>query len=141
LPVHSIEPIRCITFSQDRILHRFISISAAQAISEYLQSTNQDIGIHASEARKRRGVDWRKAEGRSEIQILATRDGLCKPLGARRSVQTIKGKMSNIDWEAAVHCPHLCSDHPGTSAQVRIRPGINPFLMRGLYGPQKFRED
>jgi len=77
------------------------TISAAQAIGEYLQSPDDLAKIQAYRKKlekEKASIDARLKNGVKE-QILATRDGLRKLLSTRTNVQAIKDEMVTIDRE------------------------------------------
>ncbi|THH28000.1 hypothetical protein EUX98_g6185 [Antrodiella citrinella] len=80
------------------------TISAAQAIGEYLQSPDDLLKLAAFRKKlekEKATIDARLKSGVKE-QLDATRDGLRKLFGTRNNVQTIKDEMSTMD--------RLCAD-------------------------------
>ena len=80
------------------------TISAAQAVGEYLQSPDDLAKVAAFRKKlekEKASIDARLRSGVKE-QLDATRDGLRKLFGTRNNVQTIKDEMETVD--------KMCSD-------------------------------
>lgn len=80
------------------------SISAAQAVGEYLQSPDDLLKLAAFRKKlekEKASIDARLKSGVKE-QLDATRDGLRKLFSTRNNVQTIKDEMTTMD--------RLCAD-------------------------------
>ena len=80
------------------------SVSAAQAVGEYLQSPDDLLKLAAFRKKlekEKASIDARLKSGVKE-QLDATREGLRKLFGTRHNVQTIKDEMTTID--------RLCAD-------------------------------
>ncbi|KAI0333942.1 exocyst complex component sec6 [Cubamyces sp. BRFM 1775] len=80
------------------------TISAAQAVGEYLQSPDDLAKVAAFRKKlekEKASIDARLRSGVKE-QLDATRDGLRKLFGTRNNVQTIKDEMETVD--------RMCSD-------------------------------
>lgn len=80
------------------------TISAAQAVGEYLQSPDDLLKIVALRKKlekEKASIDARLKSGVKE-QLDATRDGLRKLFGTRNNIQTIKDELGTVD--------RLCAD-------------------------------
>ena len=80
------------------------TISAAQAVGEYLQSPDDLAKVAAFRKKlekEKASIDARLRSGVKE-QLDATRDGLRKLFGTRSNVQAIKDEMETVD--------RMCSD-------------------------------
>ena len=77
------------------------TVSAAQAIGEYLQSPDDLVKVAAFRKKlekEKASIDARLKTGVKE-QLEATRQGLSKLLGTRDNVQSIRDEMSSIERE------------------------------------------
>lgn len=113
------------------------TISAAQAVGEYLQSPDDLLKLAAYRKKlekEKASIDARLKTGVKE-QLDATRDGLRKLFSTRGNVQTVKDEMSTID--------RLCSDPANAVAtfdqisRVRFhcfRFPMSTHLSQGIHG-------
>ena len=123
------------------------TISAAQAVGEYLQSPDDLLKIVAFRKKlekEKASIDVRLKNGVKE-QMDATREGLRKLFSTRSNVQGIKDEMVSVD--------RMCSDEKiivstfDQISRVRLvhvrlgttRSALAPLL--GLHGPPKLRAD
>jgi hypothetical protein len=113
------------------------TVSAAQAIGEYLQSPDDLVKVAAFRKKlekEKASIDARLKTGVKE-QLEATRQGLSKLLGTRDNVQSIRDEMSSIEGE----CEDM-SIKVATFDQIsRVRrayavPVVVYSLLKGLYG-------
>lgn len=104
------------------------TVSAAQAVGEYLQSPDDLMKIAAFRKKlekEKASIDIRLKGGVRE-QLDATRDGLRKLLGTRPNVQAIKDEMSTIDRQ----CRNPQNVITTFDQISRVRGAISHILLR-----------